>query len=67
MFSLLKNGMKINAITGVIRIAVMFRKKKDQSVIKAFAGIAIKVIALKRVPKTLRPEAHHGIRPPPTK
>ena len=57
----------MKAITGVIRMAVMFRKKKDQSVIKALAGMAIKVIALSKVPKTLRPEAHHGIRPPPTK
>ena len=41
--------------------------KKDQSSTKVFAGIAIKVMALSSVAKTLNPEAHQGILPPPTK
>ena len=56
-----------NAMTGVIRMATILSMKYDQSAINALAGIAIKVMALSKVPKTLSPEAHQGMRPPPVK
>lgn len=56
--------MNTREIKGVMAMAAMFNIKKDQSVTNAFAGMAIKVMALSNVPKTLRPLAHQGIRPP---
>ena len=54
-------------ITGATKNMVMFIIKYDQSVAKVLAGIAIKVIALKAVPKILSPAAHQGTRFPPLK